>query len=53
MFSLLGIVDVFHIWTVTVLAIGLSRLTRVSLKESSFWVFGYWLFTRMALVLLA
>jgi len=42
----------FHLWSTTVLAIGLSRLSGVSFKESAFWVFGYWVFARIALVLL-
>jgi hypothetical protein len=49
----LDILNLFHIWTTTVLAIGLSRLGGVSLKESAFWVFGYWLVARLALILLA
>jgi hypothetical protein len=43
----------FHLWTITVLAIGLSRLSGVTLKESAFWVFGYWFVVRLALILLA
>jgi hypothetical protein len=43
----------FHLWTTTVLAIGLSRLSGVTFKESAFWVFGYWLVARLALILLA
>jgi hypothetical protein len=43
----------FHLWTTTVLAIGLSRLSGVTFKESAFWVFGYWLVARVALILLA
>ncbi len=43
----------FHLWTTAVLAIGLSRLAGVSFKEAGFWVFGYWLFARMAGAILA
>jgi Yip1 domain len=43
----------FHLWTATVLALGLSRLSGVSFKESAFWVFGYWFVARLALILLA
>lgn len=43
----------FHLWTITMLAIGLSRLSGVSFKESAFWVFGYWFVARLALILLA
>jgi hypothetical protein len=49
---LLDTLNVFHLWTTTVLAIGLSRLGGVSFKEASFWVFGYWLFARIALIIL-
>jgi hypothetical protein len=49
----LDILNFFYLWTITVLAIGLSRLSGVTLKESAFWVFGYWLVTRLALILLA
>jgi hypothetical protein len=42
----------FHLWTITVLAIGLSRLSGVSFKESAFWVFGYWFVARLALIIL-
>ena len=40
---LLDTFNFFHLWTTTVLAIGLSRLSGVSFKESAVWVFGYWL----------
>ena len=43
----------FHLWSATVLAIGLSRLSGVSFKESAFWVFGYWALVRLALIILA
>jgi Yip1-like protein len=48
-----GVLDCFHLWTTGVLAIGLSRLTGVSAKEAAFWVFGYWVGARIALILLA
>ena len=51
--TVLDSMSVFHIWTTTILAIGLSKLSGVSFKESAFWVFGYWLGCRMALVILA
>ena len=50
---ILDLLNFFHLWTITVLAIGLSRLSGVSFKESAFWVFGYWLVARLALILLA
>ena len=49
----LDAMNLFHLWTTTVLAIGLSKLSEASFKESSFWVFGYWLVARIALILLA
>jgi hypothetical protein len=49
----LDVFNVFHLWTTTVLAIGLSRLSGVSFKEAAFWVFGYWVFARIALIILA
>ena len=51
--ALLDAMNFFHLWTTTVLAIGLSRLSNVSFKESAFWVFGYWVFARIALIMLA
>jgi hypothetical protein len=42
----------FYLWTTTVLAIGLSRLCRVSFKEAVFWVFGYWMMIRIGVVIL-
>jgi len=49
----LDVFNVFHLWTAGVLAIGLSRLSEVSLKEAGFWVFGYWLVARIALIVLS
>ncbi len=49
----LDVFNVFHLWTTTALAIGLARLSGVTFKESAFWVFGYWLFVRIALIILA
>ena len=48
----LDTVNFFYLWTATVLAIGLSRLSGVSFKESAFWVFGYWVVVRLALIVL-
>jgi hypothetical protein len=53
MYAFLDQMNFFHLWSTTVLAVGLSRLSGVSFKESAFWVFGYWVFARIALVLLA
>lgn len=49
----LNAINIFHLWTTTVLAIGLSKLSRSSFKESAFWVFGYWVLVRIALIALA
>ena len=49
----LGVLDCFNLWTAGILAIGLSRLTGVLVKESAFWVFGYWIAIRIALIALA
>jgi hypothetical protein len=35
-----------------VMAIGLSRLCNVTFKEGAFWVFGYWVATRIVLIIL-
>lgn len=51
--KVLDLFNLFHLWTTAVLAVGLSRLTGVTFKEAAFWVFGYWLLARIALVLLA
>jgi hypothetical protein len=48
----LAAIDMFQLWTSRVLAIGLSKLSRVAFKEAAFWVFGYWLMARLALILL-
>ena len=51
--QVLDTLNIFHLWATTVLAIGLSRLSGVSFKEAVFWVFGYWLCLRIALIILA
>jgi hypothetical protein len=50
--AVLGGLNVFHLWSTAVLAIGLSKLSGASFKESAFWVFGYWLVFRLALFVL-
>jgi hypothetical protein len=42
----------FHLWGASVLGVGLSKLARVSFNEAAFWVFGYWIALRMALIAL-
>lgn len=51
--TFLNLTNFFHLWSVTVLTIGLSKLSNVSFKESAFWVFGYWVVLRVILILLA
>jgi hypothetical protein len=45
--------DPMYLWSILVLAIGLGKLASVSLKEAGFWVFGYWVVTRLALQAIA
>ena len=49
----LDTLNLFHLWTVTVLALSLSKLSAVSFREAAFWVFGYWVVVRLALIILA
>jgi hypothetical protein len=51
--ALAGVFNVFHLWSTGVLAIGLARLARVSVKEAGFWVFGFWVIARMTLNILS
>ena len=51
--QMLDVLNIFHLWATAVLAIGLSKLSGVSFKEAAFWVFGYWLCLRIALIILA
>ena len=51
--ALLDTLDLFQLWSIGTLAVGLSRLSGATFKEAGFWVFGYWIFARVALVLLA
>ena len=48
-----GIFDCFQLWTISIMTVGLSRLCAVTIKESAFWVFGYWLLIKLALLVLA
>ena len=52
-YSGLEALNFFHLWAATVLGVGLSKLARVSFREAAFWVFGYWVALRLALVWLA
>jgi len=49
---LLSLLDVSSFWTAGVLSIGLAKLSKVSVAESAFWVFGYWIVLRGGLLLL-
>ena len=50
--SVLDTVNLFHIWTIIVLAIGLSKLSSLTFKESAFWVFVWWVLVRFGLIIL-
>jgi hypothetical protein len=50
LYSGLAVINFFHLWAATVLAVGLSKLARVSFSEAAFWVFGYWVVLRVALI---
>jgi hypothetical protein len=41
--AVLDSLNAFQIWTAALLSVGLSKLSRVALKECAFWVFGYWI----------
>ncbi len=51
-YQILDTLNLFHLWSTTVLAIGLSRLCNVTFKEAAFWVFGYWMGARIVLIVL-
>jgi len=51
-YQILDTLNFFHLWSTTVLAIGLSRLCIVTFKETAFWVFGYWMVARIVLIVL-
>ena len=51
--ALLDLFNVFHFWLAAVLAIGLAKVTATAVKETAFWVFGYWIGLRLLLLLLA
>jgi hypothetical protein len=50
--QILQTLDLFHLWSIAVLAIGLSRICSVTFKEAAFWVFGYWMVARIVLIIL-
>ena len=52
LYKIFATCNFFYLWSTTVLAIGFSRQCRVSFKEAAFWVFGYWIATRIILILL-
>jgi hypothetical protein len=51
--AMLEVLNVFHLWTAGVLSVGLSKLSGVSFKECAFWVFGFWIVGRLALIVMA
>jgi Yip1 domain len=52
LYQILETLNFFYLWSTTIMAIGLSRLCNVTFKEAAFWVFGYWMFTRIVLIVL-
>jgi hypothetical protein len=50
--EILDAFNLFHFWTAALLALALSKLSRVSFKEAAFWVVGWWLLVRIGLLLL-
>jgi len=50
--SVLDAVNLFHIWAILLLAIGLSKLGGVTFKESTFWVFVWLVLIRFMLLVL-
>jgi hypothetical protein len=51
-YQILETLNIFHLWSASVLAIGLSRLCNVTFKEAGFWVFGYWMVLRIVIIVL-
>jgi hypothetical protein len=51
-YQILETLNLFHFWSTTVLAIGLTRLCNATFKEAAFWVFGYWVLARIVLIVL-
>jgi len=51
--GILHTLNVFHVWTVGVLAAGLAKISQVSTVEAAFCVGGFWIFGRIALAILA
>jgi hypothetical protein len=51
--GVLDVFNVFHLWSATLMAIGLAKLTATSFKESAFFVFGYWVVLRVLFFALA
>ena len=52
-YAWLEAMNVFHLWAATVQSAGLSKLARVSFNEAAFWVFGYWVGLRIAMICLS
>jgi hypothetical protein len=51
-YQILETLDLFHLWSTTVLALALSRLCNVTFKEAAFWVYGYWMVARIVVIVL-
>jgi len=50
--QVLDLTNLFYLWTTGVLAAGLSKMGGVTFKEAAYWVFGYWVVLRVALIVL-
>lgn len=48
---LLGSVNLFYLWSTTVLALALSKLSNVPFGRAAMWLFGFWAVSRVILVL--
>jgi hypothetical protein len=48
---LLGSLNLFYIWSATVLALALSKLSNVPFGRAALWLFGFWAVSRVILVM--
>jgi hypothetical protein len=46
----LAAINLFYLWWIAILALGLSRLSGVSIGKAALWMFGIWVVTRLAMV---
>jgi hypothetical protein len=45
---LLAMVNLFDLWTVAVMAVGLAKITGAKTSRAAGWLFGWWLFQTLA-----